>query len=213
MTRSFSTFFDTRQLQPYLKGVMTYKYRGVLCNKSPIDIAIYLRLLDDQKPLSIIEIGSKLGGSALLLRDITRMMSLTCEIISIDLKRPPIASKTEGIKFIKGDAHDLNSIFLGKLLSQLPHPWLVIEDSAHTFNVCTAVLEFCAKQLFPGEYLVMEDGVLDELGLSEKYRGGPNRAIKKFLADFPGVFEIDKFYCDMFGQNATFNPNGYLKKT
>ena len=27
-----------------------------------------------------------------------------------------------------------------------------------------------------------------------------------------GVYEIDAEYCDMFGPNATVNPNGYLKR-
>jgi cephalosporin hydroxylase len=76
-----------------------------------------------------------------------------------------------------------------------------------------AALRFFAERLMPGEWMAMEDGVLDELGMGEKYQGGPNRAIAEFFRDYPGVFEIGAQYCDMFGPNATFNPNGYLRRT
>ena len=62
-------------------------------------------------------------------------------------------------------------------------------------------------------HLAMEDGVLDELGLKERYGGGPNQAIAEFFESHPGLFEIGTEYCDMFGPNATYNPNGYLKRT
>ena len=64
-----------------------------------------------------------------------------------------------------------------------------------------------------GELLVMEDGVLVELGVSENYQGGPNRAIEEYMTVNPGVFEVDEALCDMFGRNATYAPNGYLRKT
>ena len=58
----------------------------------------------------------------------------------------------------------------------------------------------------------MEDGILSELGLDEQYNGGPNRAIIEFFAQNPDCFDIETAYCDMFGINATYNPNGYLRK-
>jgi cephalosporin hydroxylase len=88
----------------------------------------------------------------------------------------------------------------------------VVEDSAHTLEACTAALDFFGRHLLPGEYLVIEDGVLDDLGVTARYGGGPNAAIAEYLAAKPSVFEIAAGYCDMFGHNATYNPNGYLKK-
>jgi cephalosporin hydroxylase len=88
----------------------------------------------------------------------------------------------------------------------------VIEDSAHRYETCLETLRFLARHLERGEYLVIEDGVLDDLGWSEKYHGGPNAAIRAFFEVQPAAFEIDAAYCDMFGPNATYNPNGYLRK-
>lgn len=211
MIRSFATTFSTSQLEAYQKGALSYVYRGIPCLKSPIDIAIYFRLLFDQKPRTIIEIGSKQGGSALLFRDMTRMMDISCRIVSIDLV-PTRNLQIEDVAFLAGDVRSLQQVFIDNALFSRPRPWLVIEDSAHTFEACSAALRFFAQHLRSGEYLVMEDGVLEELGLAERYDGGPNRAIEFFLSTNPGVYEIDTGYCDMFGVNATYNPNGYLKK-
>jgi cephalosporin hydroxylase len=63
-----------------------------------------------------------------------------------------------------------------------------------------------------GDVLVIEDGVLDELGVSEQHQGGPNRALSEFLSASPSAFRVMYEYCDMFGRNATYNPNAYLAK-
>jgi cephalosporin hydroxylase len=210
MKRPFTTFFEPAQLPAFQDGVLSYRYRGVSCLKCPVDIAIYMRLIWDLRPRTIYEIGSMAGGSALLLRDLARSFELDCDIVSIDL-RPP-ALTLDGVRFLQGDVLDLSSVFEQNHLFERARPWLVIEDSAHTSHSCRATLEFFARQLQAGEHLVIEDGVLEDLGLSESYAGGPNAAIAAFLEDQPGVFEIASVYCDMFGRNATYNPNGYLKR-
>lgn len=209
--RSFRTFFAADQLAAYQNGVMTYRYRGVPCLKSPLDMAIYLRLIDENKPATLIEVGSKAGGSALLFRDIGRMLELPLQVISIDLQPPDV--HFDGVRFLQGDVQALAPVFQSNALYELPRPWLVIEDSAHTAQGCRAALEFFASNLREGEWLVMEDGVLTDLGMSDRYAGGPNAAIAQFFGQHLGVFEIGAQYCDMFGVNATYNPNGYLRRT
>jgi cephalosporin hydroxylase len=209
--RSFKTFFEGRQIEAYQQGVMNYRYRGILCNKSPLDIAIYLRLLQDARPHTLVEIGSKEGGSALMFRDFGRALGLDMTVVSIDVVAP--RTTYEGVRFLEGDVRNLAATFQSNNLFDLPRPWLVVEDSAHTAEGCRAALQFFAQHLAAGEWLVMEDGVLDELGLSAQYGGGPNAAIASFSTAFPDLFAIGTQYCDMFGTQATYNPNGYLMRT
>lgn len=210
MRRDFRTFFAKDQLGDFQKGVLRYRYRDVPCKKCPIDIAIYLRLIWDTKPGTIFEIGSKAGGSALLFRDLGTLYGLDIQVVSIDLKPP--SETFDGIDFVRGNVLSLKKTFRRHDLYRRPRPWLVVEDSAHTSEACTAALDFFGRNLLPGEYLVIEDGVLDDLGLAARYGGGPNAAIAEYLATKPTVFEVAADYCDMFGHNATYNPNGYLKK-
>lgn len=212
MIRAFKTPFGRQQLGAYHRRVMHYCYRGVMCNKSPIDIALYLHLIHAVRPASLIELGSKFGGSAMLFRDIARMYQLDMQVISIDRQPPPENADFEGVSFLRGNVMNLDQVFAEHELFDLPRPWIVSEDSAHSYDACMRVLEFAARHLCSGDYLVMEDGVLAELGLADRFDGGPSRALQAFLTDNAGVFEIDTDYCDMFGQNATTNPNGYLRK-
>lgn len=190
---------------------MSYTYKGIRCLKSPVDIAIYMRLIWDLKPQTLIEIGSHSGGSALLLADILGNMGCAAtEVISIDLEIPP-GIEDNRIRFLQGDVCALESAFALHGLETLPHPWLAIEDSAHSYEGCTAALQFFEAKMTLGDILVIEDGVLDDLGMSEKFNGGPNRALAEFLNARRDSFEIATEYCDMFGTNATYSPNGYLR--
>ena len=58
---------------------------------------------------------------------------------------------------------------------------------------------------------MVEDGIINELGLEKKYNGGPLKAIKEFISQNSN-YVIDRKWCDFFGTNATFNVNGYLRK-
>lgn len=209
--RSFKTGFAPDFLEAYQAGVMSFKYRGIPCLKSPIDLAIYMSLLWAERPGTIFEIGSKSGGSARFFSDITGAFGLHTRVMSIDVD-PPETTDTDRVTFYRGDVLDLKPVFEAHGLLEAPRPWLVIEDSAHTYAGCLAAMRFFSQHLLPGEMLVIEDGVLDDLRLSEPYDGGPNRAIDAFFREDAGVFELALEYTDMFGVNATYNPNGYLRK-
>ncbi|EIC23739.1 cephalosporin hydroxylase [Thiorhodovibrio frisius] len=70
------------------------------------------------------------------------------------------------------------------------------------------MLRQLADWMQPGDLLVMEDGVLDDLGLSERDGGGPNRALREFFSEHPDCFRVDRDLCDLFDRNANYAPNG-----
>ena len=209
--RSFKSGFTRKQLKSIQRATMNFKYRNIPCLKNPLDLVIYTKLIWDIKPATIFEFGSKAGGSSLFFSDICNNYNLNTEIISIDLF-PPNDHPSSMVTFLEGNVLEIEKVFARHSLYDQPHPWLVIDDSAHSYNACTTLLHFFAKHLLRGEYLIIEDGILDELGLSKKYEGGPNRAIKNFFRKNPDKFHIADDYCDMFGKNLTYNPNGYLRK-
>lgn len=211
MIRPYQTSFPSDFLRDYQTGVMAYRYKGKPCLKSPIDLAIYLQVLWNERPRTIFEIGSGAGGSAVFFSDVAASYDLKAEIVSID-REPPGAPGAGNIRFLSGDVLDLETVFARNDLFSLPHPWFVIEDSAHTYAGCAAALRFFGQHLCSGELLVMEDGILDDLGMSETYQGGPNRAIAEIGEQSPELFEVVTNYANMFGRNATYNPNGYLRR-
>jgi len=130
---------------------------------------------------------------------------------TIDIKVPMPPEQRTNVRFIEGDANALGTVLTPDVVARLEWPLLVIEDSTHTAETALAVLEFFAPILRSGEYIVVEDGVVSDLGRAHRFNGGPGAAISRFLF-VHREFEIDAAFCDRYGHNLTGNPNGYLRK-
>ena len=198
-----------RDLNSIQRGTLNYAYRGLPCLKNPFDLALYTHLLNSLKPKTIIEVGSASGGSAFWFSDQTATLGLGTRIFSLDIS-PPTNLSIDRVEFIQGDVYDLENSQLPEILKNSPRPLLVIEDGPHTYEGCRSALAFFHPYMRPGEYIIVEDGIVHELGLVE-YQDGPNRAITDFLVTHAANCEIDRDYCDYFGQNFTWATNGYIK--
>lgn len=207
--RDFISNIPNKQLRDIQRGVMKYEWRGVLCNKNPFDMALYQMLIYKLRPATIIEIGSKQGGSALWLYDLSNAIGFRTNIICIDIAQC-YPYKHKDIEFVQGDARNLADVLDGRL-ERLHRPLLVIEDADHHYTTTLPVLQYFGPRMYEGEYILVEDGVCESMGNAAKYEGGPNRAVTEFL-DSTSDYEIDTYFCDYFGKNVTWNPNGYLKK-
>lgn len=193
------------------RGVEHLQYKGHRILKDPFDYAIYPTLLWREKPKTIIEIGSCEGGSALWMADLMRAYELPCAIHSVDIKKV-VDVRAPGVTFYKGDAKNLGLVFSDDFMVKIDRPLLVIEDADHVRGTTLAALRFFDKWLRPGEYIVVEDGIVTDMGIAGQFDGGPLAAMDEFLAERGRDYEIDRFYCDLFGQNFTWNVNGYIKR-
>jgi cephalosporin hydroxylase len=192
------------------RGTLAYTYKGIPTLKNPFDWALYPMLLWEARPRTIMEIGSNRGGSALWLADLMRSFGLPAHIHSIDLN--PVGDvKDPAITFHRGDANHLERCLAPGFMRSLARPLLVIEDSSHFKETSLAVLRFFHVWLSPGEYIIIEDGIITELGLAADYNGGPRAALETFLVEYT-EYEIDARYCDWFGKNVTYAVNGILRR-
>ena len=182
-------------------------YRGIKAIRCPLDYVLYQMLIFEQKPDLIIEIGTNAGGGALYLADLLEIIGKGI-VHTIDIKNshdPMIDSHPRIKTFFDGwQGYYLN-------LASGFEKILIIEDGSHTYEDSLGALKKFSPLVNVGSYFVVEDGIIDDLGLKNKYNGGPLRAIEEFLKN-NNSFLIDRKYCDLFGKNATFNVNGYLKK-
>ncbi|CAN1212289.1 hypothetical protein TUMEXPCC7403_18925 [Tumidithrix helvetica PCC 7403] len=188
---------------PIELGAHLYSYKGIPMLKNPFDLALYPLLLWEVKPRSIIEIGSKYGGSALWMADLLDNFHIDGHIYSVDLI-PVNLVRSDRVTFLGGDGRRLETVFSPEFLKALPRPLLVIEDADHTYETTSKVLEFFHPYLRQGEYILVEDGMTCE---------GALKASKEFLDTRGDAYEVDRNYCDFFGTNVTWNINGYLRKT
>jgi cephalosporin hydroxylase len=198
------------------RGTMRYTYKGVPTHKDPFDLALYQMLLWEQKPRTLIEVGSKWGGSALWFADVLRSYGIDYAIHSIDVRPPAMREAIRGVTFHLGDGRKLADTLSSEWLASLPRPLMVVEDADHHPATTLAVLRFFDSWLRPGEYIVIEDGIVDDLFDADRMaelEGGPRPAITQFPVERGTDYEIDTRLCDYFGPNLTWNVNGYLRRT
>ena len=182
-------------------------YKNIPVIKCPFDYILYQMIIFELKPDLIIEIGAGKGGSALYMADLLDMNNKGL-IHSIDIEdnRWEGAKNHERIEFFLGgyQGYDLGNI---KDFNTI----LIIEDGSHMYADVKATLEKFQSYVTKDSYFIVEDGILDELGWTKQFGGGPNKAIKEFITANDS-YVIDRKWCDFFGINATFNTNGFLKK-
>jgi cephalosporin hydroxylase len=189
------------------KGHHKVTYRGVKTIKCPFDFVIYQMIIFEIKPDLVIEIGTNNGGSALYLADLLNINNKG-EIHTIDIenKIDPLALAHPRIKFF-GNGYEGYDLDAAKNYETV----LIIEDASHMYkDTLNALIKF-GSLVTKDSYFIVEDGIVDALGLSRKFEGGPLRAIREFMKGNTD-YVIDRKWCDLFGKNATFNVDGYLKK-
>ena len=165
-------------------------------------------IINEVKPDLIIEIGTNHGASSLYMADMLDLlgngMIHTMDIMEYPMD-PLIVNHPRIKRFLGGfidydlkNAEGYNNI-------------LVIDDGSHLYSHVKMAMDKFKDLVSVNSYFIIEDGALNHIGLEKDYDGGPLRAIGEFLPDNLN-FQIDRKWCDFFGKNATFNPNGYIKR-
>ena len=133
---------------------------------------------------TIIEVGSCQGGSAAWLADTMHAYGYAFQIHSIDINQ--VTLQLPDVLFHKGDADRMERSFPPEFMRSQARPLLVIEDSSHDMTTSLAVLNFFHNWLAAGEYVVIEDGIITDMGYTEKYGGGPRAAVGA-LSRYPRI--------------------------
>lgn len=197
-------FFDVGSIY---SGHTRVTYRGVPGSRCPFDYVMYQMLISDLNPDLIIEVGTRFGGGALYLADLLQIagQGMVHTIDIEDRSHELLASHPRIRRFTEGwEGYDVSEA------KGFPTV-LVIDDASHSYQGTLGALRKFAPLVSVGSYFVVEDGIVNDLGLKARFDGGPLRAIREFLVS-NAEFVVDRGYCDMFGKNATFNVNGYLRK-
>lgn len=197
-------FFDSMTL---FHGHKKVTYKDVKAIRCPFDYVMYQMIIFKVKPDLIIEIGTNEGGGALYLADLLTLLGKG-EVHAIDINNNADrrAHDHSRIKFFT-DGWENYSLENTKGFETI----LVIEDAAHSYECTRGAMDKFASVVSVGSYFIIEDGIVNDLEMEKLFEGGPLKAIREFLPNHP-EYIVDREYCDMFGKNATFNVNGYLKR-
>lgn len=190
-------------------GGSTYKtttWAKVECQKCPTDLVVYQQILFSTKPSLVIECGTAKGGSTLF---IAHMMDINNngKIISIDIQDVQRPSHPR-ITYLTGSSTDPNVIKHVKDECLKHQTVMVILDSDHRQAHVTNELELYHPFVTKGQYLIVEDTIINGHPTLKEYGPGPHEALQSFLRGHR-EFEVDK---SREPHLLTFNRGGYLKK-
>jgi cephalosporin hydroxylase len=189
-------------------------YRGVRTLKLPSDMWNYQEILSERRIDWVIETGSRHGGSALFFADLLRNAGRGGKVFSLDVQ-PALDPKVAGdpdIAFITGDSADPSVV--DAVMAQIPAergPAFLILDSDHAARHVKRELDAWVPRLRRGDYLVVEDTVVNGHPVRPDHGPGPLEAIRAFRAEHPQSLVPDPARETKFG--ATFAIEGYYIKT
>jgi len=178
---------DTLLMSQGVKDCMTW--RNSRLGKSVYDFALIPMIIWENRPATILEIGSGEGASAIWMADLCKSYSLPTRVYSIDIEPPNV--KHERVTFYKGDSRELNNTMFD--VEMLPHPWIILEDAHVEVN---KVITYFEKHMHVGDYIIIED----------------SRGRLQTKLEIPTTLYVDAYYCDYFGRNATSAMNTILCK-
>jgi cephalosporin hydroxylase len=194
-------------------------YRGMPMAKDPFDLLLCEMLFFELLPGTIIELGAYTGASALWMQDRLNTFDIKTRVISVDIDLSLVddaAKNRTEIEFIEGDCNHIAELFTPDCLGELSHPLILIDD-AHV-NTEGVYRHFHQHAFRSGDYLIVEDTIPwipGSFGIADDKEWGDwkSQEIQAFFAEFADDYRVDRYYTDFFGYNATWNWNGYIKRT
>ncbi len=210
--RSYRSEVPTEFLQRMQTALHHQTYAGVQIVKSPFDLMVYQQLVFRVRPGTIVEIGSKSGGSGLFFGDLLRNFDIDGHVLSYDLL--PAGVRHPLVTFAYGNGRRMEDVLGPEEIERLPRPLLVIEDADHTCETTLAVLRFFHPHLQVGDWIVIEDGNLSSIvpEVYPDYSSGPHLALREFFRMHARAYRIAAELVDMYAYNATTSSNGILER-
>jgi cephalosporin hydroxylase len=183
------------------------RWEGRVLWQNPLDLWRIHESVLELRPRLIVETGTNEGGTALylahLLDQIGHGRILTMDIKEVDgLDHPRV-------RFIRGRSIDGEAVETARAEAAGRSPVLVLLDSDHSAAYVREEMDRYAPLVTPGSWLLVQNGVIDQLPHLRGTRPGPLPAIRDFLRDHPD-FEVDHERCGRY--LLTHHPMGWLRR-
>ena len=189
-------------------------YRGVRTLKLPLDMWNYQEIIFENNLHWVVETGTRHGGSALFFADLLAAGNREGSVVSIDVSHDdlsPVAAAHQRIKFLLGDSASdpIRKQVTALVPDQRRGGLLLILDSDHAASHVLRELETWSPWLRRGDYLIVEDTIVNGHPVRPDFGPGPYEAVVEYIARHPGRLQPDparehKFAC-------TFAASGYFK--
>ena len=160
------------------------------------------------RPALLLETGTNRGGSSWFYGQLMDLMDHG-RVITVDVERL-YQREHPRVEYLLGSSIAPEVVgHMARAAEQADGPVMVILDSDHSRDHVAAELEAYAPLVSPGSYMLVQDGVIDDLPIFRSGRPGPLPAIHAFLERHP-EFEVDRARTERFV--ITHHPAGWLRR-
>lgn len=174
--------------------------------KCPLDLWVYQELLVRTRPDVVIETGTKFGGSALYLAMVLDQIGHG-RVITIDIDVEFVRPEHPRINYIAGSSVD--TAVIGQVREAVgSQRAMVVLDSDHSAEHVYDEMIAYSPLVQTGDYLIVEDTIVNGHPSYLDFGPGPMEAVDKFLSE-NNEFVIDQ-RCERF--LMTLYPSGYLRR-
>jgi cephalosporin hydroxylase len=188
------------------------KWMGIETYKSPCDMWNYQEILVDLKPSLVIEFGTAFGGSAMYWASVMRQIGQPFKVLSVDISHAllrPEARRDPDVEFVeKSSIASEVTDRIQQLRKEYPGKVWAILDSDHSMDHVLAEMKSIRPLLTAGDYLVVEDSLLNGHPVAPEWGPGPYEAIEAYEKEFPNDYKHDTDRENKFGWS--FAPYGFL---
>ncbi|MDA2890736.1 CmcI family methyltransferase [Mycolicibacterium sp. BiH015] len=187
-------------------------WMGIETWKSVSDMWNYQEILVELRPSLVIEFGTNQGGSAAFFASIMRSIGAPFKVLSVDITHIPLdprAQRDPDVLFVESRS-TVPAVAEQITLLKRTYPGRIfaILDSDHSKDHVLAEMKLLRPLLSPGDYLIVEDSMLNGHPNLPGWGPGPFEAIEAYEAEFPNDYSHDRDRENKFG--FTFAPNGFL---
>ena len=170
------------------------RFRGFPILKLPSDLWLYMELVWELKPRTIIETGTDTGGSALFFAALMDWQGKDGVVITVDVvplnPRWPAHDRIFYVpNFSSADWPPKRGVMAGGMQVTIPPflkpPVMVVLDSDHTEEHVYKELETYAPLVTENSYMVVEDSNVNGHPVLSEHGPGPREALERWLPDHP----------------------------
>jgi cephalosporin hydroxylase len=192
----------------------TLTYRGVRILKYPMDLWNYQEIISERNVQWVLETGTRHGGSALFFADLLSNLDRSGKVVTIDVE-PELRvdlRRHPRVDLIIGDSGSAEVIDRAwrDLQRTAPGEVFVILDSDHRKPHVLRELDAIVPRMRTGDYLVVEDTVVNGHPVRPDHGPGPLEAVGAFVASRPGLLAADHRREARFGFSAA--QGGYFMR-
>lgn len=190
----------------------TTTWMGVAVQKSVGDLFNYQEILFELKPSLVIEFGTNHGGSALYFANVMRQIGKPFKVLSVDISHynlEPAARGDSDVMFVESSSTaPAVAELIQRLKGEFPGKIFAILDSDHSMDHVLNEMKLLRPLLSAGDYLLVEDSMLNGHPVVPLWGPGPYEAIEAYEQEFPNDYTHDVARENKFGWTQA--PNGYL---